>query len=187
MKIKFLFAGIGLLAAIFLAGCATPLPPGAERGPNNTMAYTVSVESSTPGVRIDVNGQYVGETPLSLKIFGDPDGTFHDFGSEFYEIRALPSATNQFAQLRIFQTGHFLTPQDKIPSSIYFDMSQPTPRYEPRYSYPPPYYYYPPYYDPYFYGPRFYVAPRYHYRHHRGGIHYRRDFPVPGSPPVIRR
>lgn len=141
------------------------------------MAYDVLVEASSPGVRIDANGEYVGETPLHLKIFGDPDGTFHDFGSELYEIRALPVATNQFPQVRFFQTGRMFTSEDRIPKRIYFDMAQPAPRYAPVYVYPPPVYYGPPGYyygpGPYFYGPsfRFGIGPRYYHGH--GGHHNR--------------
>lgn len=161
--------------AVLLAGCATPIPPGAERGPHNTMAYEVSVEASAPGARIEVNGELVGEAPVTIKLFGDPDGTFHDFGSEFFEIRALPVGTNQFSQLRLFRTGRFLTPQDRIPQRIYFDMNQPPPRYEPVYVYPPPMFYGPPGYyygpGPHFYGPsfRFDIGPGYHRGHRHGG------------------
>ena len=157
-----------------MAGCATSLPPGAERGPYNTMAYDVLVEASAPGARIEVNGELVGDAPVHVKIFGDPDGTFHDFGSEFFEVRALPVGTNQFAQLRLFRTGRFLTPQDRVPQRIYFDMNQPPPpRYEPVYIYPPPYYGPPGYYygpGPFFYGPsfRFDTGPRYHRGHNHG-------------------
>ena len=70
----------GSLAIVgLLAGCET-IPPGVERGPHGTIAYDVLVEVSAPGARIEANGQDVGNTPLHLKIFGDSDGTFHDFG-----------------------------------------------------------------------------------------------------------
>src|SRR6267378_1336761 len=100
----------GLVAAL-LVGCGTPIPPGAERGPDGTMAYDVLVEASPPGARIEANGQNLGNTPVHLKIFGDPDGTFHDFGSYYYVIRALPLTTNQFPQVRMFRTGHLFTPE----------------------------------------------------------------------------
>lgn len=160
-----------LIAAVFLVGCATPLPPGAEPGPNGTMAYDVLVEASSPGTRIEANGEVVGEAPLHLKIFGDPDGTFHDFGSDYFEVRALPSgtATNQYVQTRLFQTGRFLSPQDRIPQRIYFNMNEPPPRYVPYpvYVTPPPVFY-DPFYDPYYYGPsfRFYLSPRHNWGHH---------------------
>lgn len=159
-----------LAVAVFLAGCDT-IPPGAERGPDGTMAYDVPIEASSPGARIEANGEVVGNSPLHLKIFGDPDGTFHDFGSYYYVIRALPMTTNQFVQTRVYRTGHLLTPEDHIPQHIDFEMNQRQPEYgypgylPPAYYYgPPPFYYYgPPYY---YYGPgfRFYFGPPGHHR-----------------------
>ena len=146
----------------FLTGCDT-IPPGAERGPNGTMAYQVQIEASEPGVRIEANQQYVGNAPLILKIFGDPDGTFHDFGSYYYIIQALPTQTNEFVQTAVFRTGHLFSGEDRIPRRIYFDMHQPpTPNpYEPGYG--PPGYYGPPAY----YGPRIYIGPPGFYRGRR--------------------
>jgi hypothetical protein len=155
--------------AIFLAGCET-IPPGAERGPNGTMAYDVLIEASEPGARIEANGEPIGNSPIRLKIFGDPDGTFHDFGSDYYVIRALPVITNQYAQIRVFGTGRWFGPEDRIPQRVYFDMNQPAPNPPPAgYAYPPD-----PYYGPqYYYGPAPYYGPRFHFQlsprfpHHR--------------------
>lgn len=152
----------GVTAALVLVGCHS-LPPGAEPGPHHTMAYTVAVDASPPGARIEVNGQDVGQTPVNIKIFGDTDGTFHDFGSYYYVVRAIPVSTNQFAQAKFYRTGHMLTPEDHIPSRIYFDMTQPPPPSPPPIYYyappPPAYYYGPPYYGP---GFQFYIGPGYH-------------------------
>ena len=149
MRTQLSLAGLAI-TGLLLSGCDT-IPPGAERGPNGTMAYNVPITSTPPGVRIEANGEFVGTTPLTLKIFGDPDGTFHDFGSYEYVIQALPLETNQFVQTRVFRTGHLLTPEDYIPKQIHFDMYQPPPAYG---SYPPPYP------GPYYYGPPVYVGPR---------------------------
>ncbi|HWV99154.1 MAG TPA: hypothetical protein VNZ64_05615 [Candidatus Acidoferrum sp.] len=157
-------------AAVFLAGCETAPPPGVERGPHGTIAYDVLVEASPPSARIEANGEYVGTTPVHLKIFGDKDGTFHDFGSYYYIIRALPVATNQYPQIRVFGTGRNFSHEDYIPKQIYFDMNQPPPP-PPTYPYPgygPPVYYGPP--DPYYYyGPPFYYGPsfRFYFGGHR--------------------
>ena len=159
----------GLVVVGLLAGCSTPTPPGVEQGPHGTIAYDVQVESFPPGARIEANGQVVGTAPLRLKIFGDKDGTFHDFGSYYYIVRALPIATNEFVQTRVFRTGHLLTPEDHIPQRIDFDMSQPNPYpggvagYDYP-AYPPPAYYYgpPAYYAP---GVRFYFGPGYYHHH----------------------
>jgi hypothetical protein len=157
---------IAAVAIGLLAGCATPLPPGAEPGPNGTMAFLVPVEASDPGVTIYANGQKAGVTPVTLKIFGDPDGTFHDFGSYEFVVQAVPTRTNQFVQARIFGTGRMFAREDKIPDRIHFDMNRPPPpqpTYMPApYYYPPPY----PYYGPSYYygGPGFYFgAPFYRY------------------------
>ena len=157
----------GMAAMALLTGCQS-LPPGAEPGPHGTMAYEVLIEASEPGAKIEANGEYVGEAPLRLKIYGDKDGTFHDFGAYHYIIRALPLTTNQFPQMRYFRTGRGFTPEDRIPQRIMFDMNQQTPMYAPPgppespvYVYPPPVYYGPGYYGPSF---RFHFGPGYHHR-----------------------
>lgn len=165
MKVGMLLVA-GLAVVGLLAGCES-VPPGVERGPHGTIAYDVLVASVPPGARIEANGQVIGNAPLHLKIFGDKDGTFHDFGSYYYIVRALPVATNQFLQTRVFRTGRFFTPEDHIPQRIDFDMSQPNPYPYglPAYPYPPPYY---PYYygPPVYYGPgvQFYFGPRFYRR-----------------------
>ena len=158
MRRMLMFAAM-CAAAIFLPGCQTaPLPPGVEAGPHGTIAYDVTIEASAPGAHVLANGQDVGVTPLHLKIFGDKDGTFHDFGSSYYVIEATPTTTNQFPQSRVFQTGHMMGPEDRIPQRIFFDMTQNQPVYAPGapivgYPYGPPAVYYGP--PAYYYGPSF--------------------------------
>ncbi len=153
-------------AVVVLTGCQS-VDPSVERGPHGTIAYDVLIEASEPGARIEANGSSVGNAPVHIKIFGDKDGTFHDFGSYQYVIRAYPLTTNQFAQYRAFGTGRHGVTEDHIPERIYFDMNQNTPPPPPEYVYPPygpPAYYYgpPPYYGP---GVRLYFGPRvYHHR-----------------------
>ena len=165
MKRMLMFAAM-LAAAIFLSGCET-VPPGVETGPHGTIAYDVTIEASSPGAHILANGQDIGVTPVHLKIFGDKDGTFHDFGSSYYVIEATPTTTNQFPQTRMFQTGHMMGPEDRIPQRIFFDMTQAQPAYAPGapvVAYPPPAVYYGP--PAYYYGPtfRFGFGPGYYHR-----------------------
>ncbi len=166
---KTLVFGATVLALALLSGCES-VPPGVERGPHGTIAYDVLVEASPPGAHIEANGAAVGDAPVHIKIFGDKDGTFHDFGSYYYIVRGLPVTTNQFVQTAVFRTGRWFTPEDHIPNRIYFDMNQPNPYPNapppgsPAYVYPA---YPPPYYGPYYYGPRvqFYFGPGYYHRH----------------------
>ena len=118
--LKLAFTLAGLLA---IAGCATPSSTAQkpERGPDGTIAYFVEVESSEPGARIEANNDYVGKTPCTLKMFGDKDGTFHNFGSYHYTVIAYPVRPGQQSQTKDFRTGGWFTPEDKIPKKMFFD------------------------------------------------------------------
>ena len=63
---------------------------------------------------------------MTLKIFGDKDGTFHNFGSQDYIIQVFPVKTNQFIQTKTFRTGGWFSQEDKIPTHLYFDLDQKT-------------------------------------------------------------
>ena len=138
-KIFFWMTGLGVI--LFVSACDT-VPPGVERGPHGTVAYEVLIEASEPGARIEANHEPIGNAPLRLKIFGDKDGTFHDFGSFEYIIQAFPIASNQFPQTRVFGTGKAFTHEDRIPAKIFFDMNRPEPIYPGSYGpgYGPRYY-----------------------------------------------
>ena len=170
MKTKVLVL-FGMAAAV-LAGCkSTPPDPNVERGPHGTIAYSCLIEASDPGAKIEVNGEMLGGTPLNLKIFGDKDGTFHDFGSYYYIVKAYPVTTNQYMQVKYFGTGRHGTYEDGVPRHLYFDMNQPQANTQPPAVYVEhPYYYYDPY--PYYYGPWFYGPGVNFYFHDGGGFHH---------------
>ena len=117
--LTFTVTGAALLA---FAGCATTFTAEKpERGPNGTIAYLVEVESSEPGARIEANKEYTGRTPCTLKIFGDKDGTFHNFGSYHYTVTAYPIRPGHQPQTKDFRTGGWFTSEDRIPMKIFFD------------------------------------------------------------------
>lgn len=125
MNTNYYCVGLASLAiALEFCGCATSASSKADRGPDGTVAYKVQVESSTPGARIEVNDDYIGKTPLILTIYGDRDGTFHNFGSHDYVIRAFPVSTNQYPQTKVFRTGGWFSEEDRIPGHIFFDLEQ---------------------------------------------------------------
>jgi hypothetical protein len=106
---------------LLLAGCATPTNNVVrERGPDNTVAYNVPVDSSEAGARIQVNGEFVGSTPMTLKIWGDRDGTFHNFGSYDFIVRAYPPGKDRRSVTKVFHTGALMAQEDRIPEKIYF-------------------------------------------------------------------
>ncbi len=120
---------LAMVTAVGLAaGCAAERSGtggAVERGPQGTIAYEVQVETSEPGIRIEANNEYVGTTPLTLKVFGDKDGTFHNFGTFDYIVRALPAKPGQYPQTKIFRTGGYFMPEDRIPKRIFFEMTSP--------------------------------------------------------------
>ena len=108
-------------AVLAIFGCASP---NVEKGPQGTIAYYVEIESSEPGARVETNGDYIGVTPTKIRIFGDKDGTFHNFGSQQYIIQVYPVTTNQFIQSKVYRTGGWFSQEDQIPKRLYFDLNQ---------------------------------------------------------------
>ncbi len=112
-----------LFTIAILAGCATN-PNAPERGRDGTIGYNVSIETDPPGMRIEMDNDFVGTSPTSIKIFGDRDGTFHNWGAYEVIIKAFPPAgsTNLFQQTKIFRTGGWFSQEDRIPNRLFFDM-----------------------------------------------------------------
>ena len=122
--LRFLIFPTGILAAVVLIGCAsTGNHP--EKGPDGTIAYLIDVESTEPGARIEVNNEDIGKIPLTLKVFGDKDGTFHNFGSFDYKVTAYPVRAGQQPQTKVFKTGGWFTSEDRIPKKLFFDFGPP--------------------------------------------------------------
>ncbi|KAB2660062.1 MAG: hypothetical protein DVB31_14775 [Verrucomicrobia bacterium] len=113
-----------LCAAVLASGCAAPhgsTQQNTEAGPEGTVAYYVPVESSEPGTKIEANFEMIGSAPLKLRIWGDTDGTFHNFGSYDYTVRAYPSRPGLSPQMKHFRCGGMFQPEDRIPEKIFFE------------------------------------------------------------------
>ncbi len=111
-----------LLAGVMvMTGCAVT---GVDTAGKGTIPFFVEIESSDAGARVEANGENVGKTPMTLKIYGDKDGTFHNFGSQSYVIEVFPVRTNQFVQSKVFRTGGMFSEEDKIPKRLYFDLNR---------------------------------------------------------------
>lgn len=107
---------------LLIAACTSQ--DAREKGPAGTIAYTIHVESSEPGARVEVNENSIGVTPIDIKVFGDKDGTFHNFGSQDYTLRVFPVRAGQSVQTKTFRTGHWFSQEDQIPSRLFFDLNQ---------------------------------------------------------------
>ena len=112
-----------LAVLLLLIGCAsTP-----EGHPSGTVPIEVLIETSDPGSRIEVDGEYVGVSPLKVTIWGDRDGTFHGGGDGHTVFKAYPVKPGQFMQTKSFLNGaqQFMFGQeDRVPRRLYFDLNQ---------------------------------------------------------------
>jgi hypothetical protein len=106
--------------AVVLVSCSST--PAGDKGADGTEAFYIQVQASSDGVSIETNSVFAGKAPLTLRLFGDKDGTFHNFGTPQYVVRALPGSTNAFVPTQVFKTGNKSSPGDRIPGLIFFDM-----------------------------------------------------------------
>ena len=77
----------------------------------------VEVLSQPPGARIEVNGDFVGCAPTTIKMLGEHDGRV----KTDYAIRAFPPGPEYYPQVKLFMRRP-AGESDRIPKRIYFDM-----------------------------------------------------------------
>jgi len=112
--ILFLFAAI-------LAGCATP--PARYAGVDPQVRRTVPVKTirftSVPaGCIVEMNGEYIGQTPFSLTVDADNNGCWPRYhpngGMRSFSNRFVCTAPNSFSDHRSWIAG------DRIPDMVLF-------------------------------------------------------------------
>lgn len=79
--------------------------------------YEVEVLSEPPGARIEVNDDYVGDAPLTIRMKGNSDEEV----KRGYVIRALPIHPGHYVQTKFFHHYEYID-SDTIPKRIFFDM-----------------------------------------------------------------
>jgi hypothetical protein len=77
----------------------------------------VEIISEPPGARIEVNGDFVGCAPTTIKMLGKSDGEV----AMDYAIRAYPPGPEYYPQAKLF-VKRVSGDRDRIPKRIYFDM-----------------------------------------------------------------
>lgn len=106
---------IPLLAAV-LCGCASKGPP----------MFDIQIESDPQGARIEVNNEYVGQTPTTYKIRGNEDRSFNGSWVQASNISFVATpphdAPGLFRQEKHFSPSAFFKQGDHIPEKIFFDM-----------------------------------------------------------------
>jgi len=103
-----------LLICAGLIGCATI----------HSKDIMTEIISDPPGVKIEINNQYVGETPLTLNINRTYDW-FYFWWDRIY-INAIPTRPGQYVQTK------YVSSKEPTPTKVYFNMylTRPTPEYD---------------------------------------------------------
>jgi PEGA domain. len=128
---------IGWVNAFYLKRLAPPkTTAGSYFSASEVAAYNADVStrqveilSEPPGARIEVNDDYIGDTPITTTFECDIDGRFMEITS----IRALPTQPGDYVQSKLFFGGYLnharfaanyspSTLNNKIPARIFFDM-----------------------------------------------------------------
>jgi PEGA domain len=139
-------AWTALLICFGITGCSTASKAVPE--------YRIAIDSNPQGVRVEINNQYAGTTPLVYRTYGNADGTFrniyvHDGYARlsstpsiwcwswpgvatpamhrgYYEFVAKPSASQPdlYVQRKSFKTSYYFAKPDRIPEKIFFDLHQ---------------------------------------------------------------
>jgi len=100
-----------LLATAFLAtsGCASHARVARPR-------LKVQIVSQPAGAKIEVNGQYLGEAPLTIDVEASNDGRFW----RDTVIKAYPIETG-YVQIKAFNGKSRWAISDMVPPKIFFD------------------------------------------------------------------
>ncbi|MGO8701196.1 MAG: PEGA domain-containing protein [Limisphaerales bacterium] len=108
-----------VLSGLLFAGCATTLPK-----------FQITIESDPPGMRMEVNNEYIGVTPTVYTVGGNADRSFNGSWVQqpSIEFVATPphDQPNLFVQRKAFSPSAFFKQGDHIPEKIFFDMHHKT-------------------------------------------------------------
>jgi len=102
------------------AGCETF--DGGATGSATTAAFPVEIVSDPPGAKIEINNDYVGTTPMTVKLEGwEATRTF----ARRHIIVAHPVLPGQHTQIKMFSgwSEPSRTYGDTIPTKIFFNMN----------------------------------------------------------------
>jgi len=102
---------------VLLAGCAAEEPGGMTLDTSPSMMFTTRVTSKPSGARIELDDEFVGETPLDIewKVYSAKANLFF---KDDHVLRALPTGLGQYAQKKSYSSGAV------VPKTISFDMKK---------------------------------------------------------------
>jgi hypothetical protein len=88
--------------------------------------FQIAIDSEPRGARIEVNREYIGETPLTYTVAGNGDRSFNGSWVQgpMIEFVATPpfAATNLYVHKKSFRPSAFFQQGDHIPEKMLFDL-----------------------------------------------------------------
>jgi hypothetical protein len=108
---------LGALALAFgLTGCVT----------SDIASKTIGIDSDPPGVRVEVNGEYLGRTPTTYTVRpnkkGDFAGGWGDTPSVVFVAFPPEDGDGLYKQTKSFSPSGFMETGDRVPAQIFFDL-----------------------------------------------------------------
>jgi hypothetical protein len=108
-----------LLVGLLVGGCASELPK-----------FRIAIDSDPEGMRIEVNNEYIGKTPVTYTVAGNADRSFNGAWVQRGDIEFVATpphdVANLFVQKKSFSPSAFFKQGDRIPERIFFDMHEKT-------------------------------------------------------------
>lgn len=91
--------------------------------------FEIEIESKPQGARVEVNHDYIGDTPFTYTVQGNKNRTFEGGWIEegYVEFVVTPpfEQTNLFIHKKTFRPGGFFEEGDRIPKRMFFDLRRP--------------------------------------------------------------
>lgn len=130
-----------LLIIIFIAGCNDSYEPMPNKSsfierwsdklakePMNIpmkkpIKFVTKVISIPSGARIELDGDYLGDTPLEINWEVGEVYSSRGLFRRNHIIKALPLYEGQYVQIKVFRGGFQHYQSDKVPKRIFFDMN----------------------------------------------------------------
>ena len=111
---------------ILTNGCVTT--QNVVPGSNQYCDQYVETISDPPGAKIEINNQYMGETPLTVRLTRKTNYDWWNSslvgGAAAVQIEASPFTINAYPdQAGQFTQKKYIGPNDVIPNKIYFNMN----------------------------------------------------------------
>ena len=88
--------------------------------------FSIAIDSDPQGARVEVNNEYIGQTPTTYSVAGNADRSFNGswVQGSLIEFVATPpyDQTNLYVVKKVFRPSAFFQQGDHIPEKIFFDL-----------------------------------------------------------------